>query len=987
MMTPYLLACIIVVSIVHLCIGTSVFLKAPRDRTNQLFYLAIITMVVWMLFNTVGTYQWQQVQVKTILTRFAYATGMLAGGAVASFCLVFANKNKPPRKPLVFISAVCALFVVLSFFPGAILKEFRASGSSVIEVHGPLRIPFYVTLAVLFFYGLLHLWRRRRATEFGEERFQLALLGTGIFIPAIVSLTALAVIPSFVPTSQFLSSVGPISTVAFILLAGYATLKQGHFIEVDLALKYVFDGIAAGICVTRSDGQIIRHNRGLIELLGYEGKLAGQSIEHLADLLEPDLAESPLSLRTFFEAGRPDSIQITLSGLRNKTLDLTASRLTNSTGRPLGKVFLFHDVTERKKLKEEIRESEEKYRMLVENADDVIYTVDLDGNFTFFNNKAAEKITGYRIEEWLGKNYRDLAVPGEEERIIKHAREAYKGTPQRYETKIFHKTGRVLTLWNFLSPMMRDNKVVGFSVVARDITETKRLQRQVRESEEKYRTLVEESENTVYIIQDGRLKFVNKVGLEMSGFTEEELYREDFDLLRLIHPDDRLAAAEAMAALVGGDFAPQRLEVRLVSKQGEVNDFILTGTSLAYQGKPAIMGVLVDMTEKKKLQEQLIQSEKLVSIGQLVSGVAHELNNPLAAIMGYAELFSQSKTLSLSDRDTARKIFESSGRCKRIIQNLLSFARKQEIRKVNLDVNEVLEKAIELREYNLKSHDIKVLREYQADLRTTVGDPQQLQSVFLNLINNAGDAMGQSRGKGTLRIATRMEGENIIAEFGDDGPGIPPEFRDRIFDPFFTTKEVGKGTGLGLSISYGIIREHGGELILDKSYDGGSSFMVKLPAGKTSRDDKPAAAAVYGQSRNGSKPKILVVDDEEMILDLSVDILTGNGYEVETARTGETARDMIESNSYDLIIADIRMPGSISGIGLFNWAKQNKAGTEEKIVFATGDVVADETQKFLAKTKRPCLAKPFELSDYLDTVQKALAASPNSAALPGLPSG
>jgi len=979
-MSPILIVCI-VVSIVHLCIGTSVFLKAPRNRTNQAFYLAIISMALWIVLTSASSTPWQDLELRAFLTRLAYAAGMLTTAFVTAFCVVFASKGAPPRRPMALIALTCGFFLVLSFVPGTVEKGFRVSAAGAVEVHGPFRIPYYIALAVLFGYGIRHLYRRHVAVKFDEEKHQLRILGAGIFVPAFISLTSFVILPYFVGASLFQSSIGPISTVILIVLAGYATLRQGRFIEVDLALAYVFDSIEVGICVTQLDGRIVRHNKRFTELLEYPGKLAGYLLDDLADFLGPNMEERASRLRAWLKEKQPDSIEITLSGLRNKTLELTAGPLTNNWGKPVGKVLLFRDITEKKTLKEELRASEEKYRTLVENADDIIYTLDLEGNFTFFNDKASQRITGHKAEEWLGRNFRELVVPGEEEHILECAREAAnKGTPQRFEAKILHKTGKALTLWNCLTPIIRDGKPVGYSVIARDITETKELEQKLKESEEKYRTLVEEAENIVYIIQDGRLRFVNGPGVEFGGYTEEELYSDGFDLLQLIHPDDHVAVATAMAVLAERRSAHQRLEARFVSKRGEVYDFILTGASLTYRGKPAIMGVLVDITEKKKLQGQLIQSEKLASIGQLVSGVAHELNNPLAAIMGYAQLFSENEALPPKERESAQKMFESSERCKKIIQNLLSFARRQEIHKTTLEVNEILDRAVELREYNLRSHDIEIRRRYQTDLKTVVGDPHHLQSVFLNIINNASDAMRNGNGKGILKIATRLENNSVVVEFADNGPGIPPEFRDKVFDPFFTTKEVGKGTGLGLSISYGIIKEHGGELFLDRSYDGGSKFMIKLPVGQVPEEEKPAVETALVEQARNSQPRILVVDDEETILDLSVDILAGKGYQVETALTGEIAKEMLESNCYDLVIADIRMPGVLSGIDLFQWAKRHKPGMEERIVFATGDIVADETRKFLSETRRPCLSKPFEMSEYLSTIQKALGIDSGNAA-------
>jgi CheY-like chemotaxis protein len=297
---------------------------------------------------------------------------------------------------------------------------------------------------------------------------------------------------------------------------------------------------------------------------------------------------------------------------------------------------------------------------------------------------------------------------------------------------------------------------------------------------------------------------------------------------------------------------------------------------------------------------------------------------------------------------------------------------KHEIKRADINVNEVLDKALELREYNLKTQNIEVQRRYQRAIETIVGDPHELLSVFLNLINNAAEAMRNGAGRGILTITTRRKKGDVEVEFEDNGPGIPPRFQDKVFDPFFTTKEVGDGVGLGLSISYGIIKEHGGELLLDKSCSGGSRFTVNLPFNADSKQEIQVADFALSERSPDSRHRILVVDDEETILDLSVDILTENGYHVETASTGEIAKEMIESEPYDLVIADIRMPGKLSGIDLFNWARQNRPGMEERIVFATGDIVAKDTQKFLSETKRPCLSKPFEMSQYLNTVRNVL---------------
>jgi PAS domain S-box-containing protein len=1180
-MNALVFACVFI-CVVHIGIGASVFLKAPDDRTNRAFFLAIIALVLWILFNTASAVYWDRPETRMVFSKLAYVCGMLTSGLVAAFCVIFSNERVLVRRPLACIFAISSSFIVLASFPGNLLEGLAVTGDGVIETPGPLQMPFYAAEGLLFVFGLCHLRSRFKGTRFVEERRQLKMLGAGILIPALVSLVSLAVLPNFMDESPLLSSLGPMSTVAFMILTGYAISRRGLFVEVDLALEYVFNSVAAGICVTQAGGRIVRCNRALIDMLECEIDLTGRSIGDLITLIESKMGEMLPSPRRWFETCQPDSFQITLPGLGGKSLDLVASQLMNDKGKAVGSVFLFHDISEHKRLEEEIertrvkftkkrargwidvastrmclldiaggwknlferlalfagddtarrvifeagnsetfttnalrggflgcdsqsfmdavetyaesgygdfkirglewdkgyalikcsdtfegwsyrssgqlaaepvcnysrgallsfmqhttqldglecvetkciacggdecefivankkrlseigieipsygvsirekadslknlleekerlekemRSSEEKYRMLVENANDIIYSTDPHGNITFIN-QVVQEITGYTAQEALGKNFRTLIMPGDEEKILRHAREAYKGKPQRYEAKILHKDGRALTLQNFLGAITRNGAVTGFSIIARDVTETKQLEQQVKESEEKYRNLVEESGDIVYIMQDARLKFLNGIGITRSGYAGEYLLSEEFDPFQLVHPDDRSLVADTVTRLSKEGSSPERIEARFITKQGNVLDFLLTATSLTYRGKPASMGVLVDITEKKRLQERLVQSEKLASIGQLVSGVAHELNNPLAAIMGYAELLSQSRALSAKEQNTARRIFESSERCKRIIQNLLSFARQRGLTRVNTNISDVVEKAIDLREYDLKAHNIKVERNYDADHKSTVCDPQQLQSVFLNLINNACDAMHEKNRKGVLRIGTLIDVDAIVIDFTDDGPGVPTDIRDKIFDPFFTTKEVGKGTGLGLSISYGIIREHGGELFMDKTHNGGARFVIRLPIVQSVQDSEASSDTASAFPLSMSKPKILVVDDETTILDLSVDILTDSGYEVDTAQTGAEAQGLIESKPYDLVITDVRMPGALSGIDLYYWVKKTKPGIADKIIFMTGDIVADETQRFLRESRLPYLSKPFEISKYVGTIQKVLS--------------
>jgi two-component system NtrC family sensor kinase len=239
--------------------------------------------------------------------------------------------------------------------------------------------------------------------------------------------------------------------------------------------------------------------------------------------------------------------------------------------------------------------------------------------------------------------------------------------------------------------------------------------------------------------------------------------------------------------------------------------------------------LLRDITEQKRLREQLVQSEKMAAVGQLVSGVAHELNNPLAGVMGYAQLLLMQNDLNDKTQNYLNKISKEADRAKNIVNNLLTFARKHKPEKKYLDINTVLEQTIVLRAYDLKVSSIQVHKDFDAQLPKTMADFYQLQQVFLNIFNNAQQAILESKGKGEIKITSQKLGEMIQIAFEDNGPGIPEENLNKIFEPFFTTKEVGRGTGLGLSISYGIIQQHSGKIYARSTLGQGATFIIELP--------------------------------------------------------------------------------------------------------------------------------------------------------------
>jgi len=376
-------------------------------------------------------------------------------------------------------------------------------------------------------------------------------------------------------------------------------------------------------------------------------------------------------------------------------------------------------------------------------------------------------------------------------------------------------------------------------------------------------------------------------------------------------------------------------------------------------------------TRTRLVQERLLQSEKMSSVGQLVSGVAHELNNPLTGVMGFAQL------LLLRDLDeTARRqvetIYAEAERASKIVSNLLTFARRRRAQKEPANINELLERVLELRQYDLRVHNINIDLHLDDAMPETMADANQIQQVFLNIIINAEQAMRPDDGReGTLRIETRARGDAIVASFRDSGAGMSAETVRRIFDPFFTTKEAGEGTGLGLTISYGIIEDHGGRIWAESQVGRGTTFFVELPVVAGAAPAAPRAEREPSRAAAVERRRILVVDDEESIQQLLTGVLEMDGHDVQLAGNGREALERVEREPFDLVITDIKMP-VMGGTDLYARLRDAGSALAQRMIFITGDTVAPETRSFLQSVDNAVLAKPFRLRDVRAKVAEAL---------------
>lgn len=389
-------------------------------------------------------------------------------------------------------------------------------------------------------------------------------------------------------------------------------------------------------------------------------------------------------------------------------------------------------------------------------------------------------------------------------------------------------------------------------------------------------------------------------------------------------------------------------------------DGFLSCTPIFDQGKvTAIVAIVHDITRVKGERDAVIQSEKMITLGELVAGTSHELNNPLAIVTGYSDLLLEDGQLSDEQRSKVESIRKNAMRASSIVHSLLAFARKRKPERICTDVNEVVETAMLLKDYDLRTSGIWFEKQLAPDLRPVFADPDQIQQVLLNVINNAQDAVLASPSQPRIVIRTEASGRSLVMiKVEDFGQGIPKSDLKKVFDPFFTTKPVGKGTGLGLAISYGIIREHGGEIKIQSQPGVGTEVTIELPVYESIPVpvDKLPQAPEAGVSMN-----ILVVDDEAEIVSILKRGLSRDGTAVDTAASAAEALSLASKKKYDFIITDMKMPGG-SGVDLYKQLCGIQPIYRERTIFLTGDISNPDTVQFLEEQSLPYFSKPFDIS-------------------------
>jgi two-component system NtrC family sensor kinase len=773
-----------------------------------------------------------------------------------------------------------------------------------------------------------------------------------------------------------------------------------------------FDSITDLILVHTMDGRVLRANRSLAWHLGVEPALIeGQPLRELFQQGGVHWASCPYCEEA---AGKPDELDPTFGGY----FLVTNSDFHDSAGNRLGTIHVLKDFTER-------RQAENKFRTLFEKVQEGVFISTPAGRFLDFND-AFMRILGYESREELLRVDIPASVyadPADRERLSRLLREF--GEVADFEFRIRRRDGEIRTAHES-SFVTRDDAgaIIAYQGFILDVTERKEAEMEIRR---RNRELLALNSIAEILGQSSALDDVLHRALQKIT----ELFGADTGTVYLLDESTRMlrrVAAAGHRTDFARSFAPAELSTALLHQIRQARATLLSGAALALPevfrdvqkkegiqvsqvvvlwAKDRILGALsigcrsvrdfstaelnllaavgnqVATTIDKSLlleetrdayeslrrtQEQLLQSEKMAAIGQLISGVAHELNNPLTAILGYSQLLKCEEPVHSRGADYLEKLYKQAQRTHHIVQNLLSFARQHKPERTPVQINQILDDTLLLREYDMKLHNIQVHREFDPQLPLTGGDFNQLQQVFLNILNNAVDAIQERGGGGEIWIRTEVAENRLRIELTDNGPGV--QNPHRVFDPFYTTKAVGKGTGLGLSICYGIVKEHGGEIQVRNSPPRGATFSILLPiltVATSSRAEQPARALAAASG------KVLLVDDEEAVLHIEQEVLRARGIEVAKARDAHEAVNFLKRNSVDAVVSDMTMPGDVSAEDLLHWIVSHRPELAARVMFTVSSARASQGSEFIRRSGCLVVQKPFSIEDFWNAVQRVLS--------------
>ncbi len=608
-------------------------------------------------------------------------------------------------------------------------------------------------------------------------------------------------------------------------IAAYASTALENsrlFTRMDQANRHwmeIFDAITDFIVAHDCWDNVLRVNRSLADFIGAQPQeLIGVNMGALLVSGE----EAPGRSCPFCNPSREEGTDEYVHPVLDRIYLVSTSCVHGASDEGLQTIHVLKDITDR-------REAERRYRELFDNIQEGVFFATPDGRFIEVND-ALVRMLGYAgREELLQADIRTHVCLSSESYDEMAGQMQRNGAVRNHEQTLRRQDGSLIhVLVNAFAVRDGHNRITQYRGVMLDISGLKAFQSELQRERDFSGKILNNTQSLIVVVDTaGLISYANRRWFDM-GFEEPQLLGRKLE--ELVAPARRKALSDGFSQTVAGQQV-DNLELHLVRGEGRVGHFSVNLSPMRdEQGNViSIVVVMSDITDAATLQAKLMHAEKLAAVGQLVSGVAHEVNNPLTAILGFADLLMENPEVPDSARKDLRVILQEAQRTKQIVQNLLSFARQMPPQRKPVQLNTIVRRTLQLRAYDFHSRGVEVVEQLDESLPQIVGDSHQLQQVFLNIVNNAYDAMRDSARPARILITSAKIGGYVEIVFRDNGHGI--SFPDRIFDPFFTTKEIGKGTGLGLSICYGIVREHGGEILCHNNRgEAGATFVVRLPA-------------------------------------------------------------------------------------------------------------------------------------------------------------
>jgi len=612
---------------------------------------------------------------------------------------------------------------------------------------------------------------------------------------------------------QLLQAIAGHASVALENARLFTHMEQAnrHWIEI-------FDAISDFIVAHDESGSVLRVNRSLANFIGVPPQeLIGLN---MSALLAVD-SSAPVNVCPFCRMGN-DAADEYIHPVLERTYLVSSSRVHGAGNEGPQVIHVLKDITDR-------REAERRYRELFDNVQEGLFFSTPDGRFVEVND-ALVRMLGYRSREELLQVDIRTKIYSSPERHHEFADEMNQhGVVRNREETLIRQDGSVVhVLINAFAVRDTQDRILQYRGLMLDISGLKTFQAELQRERDFSGKILNNTQSLILVVDTaGLVSYGNRRWYDM-GYEQRELLGKPLE--DLVAPSRRQVFNDAFNATLAGNQV-DNLDVQILRGDGRVGQFSVNLSPMRdEQGNiTSLVVVMTDITDAATLQSKLMHAEKMAAVGQLVSGVAHEVNNPLTAILGFADLLMENSDVPESARKDLRVILQEAQRTKQIVQNLLSFARQMPPHRKAVQVNSILRRTVQLRAYDFYSHGVPVIERLEQDIPHVIGDSQPLQQVFLNILNNAYDAVRETGRPARIELMTAGMGNVVEVSFKDNGHGITHS--DRIFDPFFTTKEVGKGTGLGLSICYGIVREHGGEILCHNNVgDEGATFIVRLPA-------------------------------------------------------------------------------------------------------------------------------------------------------------